>query len=438
MSSKGLKVPYTYGPLATGSTINPMKITDVPGSPRPGGRTHDGYDIAMPVGTQVTTPLDGKVVKVWNDDKFGGGLSMRVELSDGNTLGVAHLSAANLNVGDQVNRGQVIGLSGKTGNATGPTLHVALQDKDGKYVDYFGASQAQPDKTGLADPNVLQRAIDAAQADSSLDPFQKKQVVKYMESQHSHERAIQEQQYQDVKQQAVDYYYQNRSLNGLPAAIKSQLRPEDIFRMSKPPATETDPETMTSFILDPKSVTVPNVKNAFADGKLSDSTYFTLLQDAVSMQNDPSKVMEATVEANRLQYWADRAGIPNIYRQKTEADKRDYAQMLTRVQDDINVAQQQKGKKLTQDEKDKVIQQSLQQHVITRMRSAWNPLAWIGDKSYTQTLRGFQVPVGSTGTVMNTKDGKLHFTNAKHEDLGVVPDDDASAKPTPTAGDDSE
>ena len=147
-AQKGGSVPYTYGPLATGSTINPMKITDVPGSPRPDGRVHDGYDIAMPTGTAVTAPLDGKVVKVWNDDQFGGGLSMRVQLADGNTLGIAHLSAANVNEGDSVNRGQPIALSGKTGNATGAVLHVALQDPNGQHIDYFPRVRRSPTRPG--------------------------------------------------------------------------------------------------------------------------------------------------------------------------------------------------------------------------------------------------------------------------------------------------
>jgi murein DD-endopeptidase MepM/ murein hydrolase activator NlpD len=311
----GGDVPHTYGPLATGSTINPMRITDVPGTPRPDGRVHDGYDIAMPAGTQVTAPLDGKVVKVWDDQKFGGGLSMRVQLADGNTLGIAHLSQANLKEGDTLNRGQVIALSGNTGNATGNVLHVALTDPDGKKIDYFGASKAQPDPAGIADPNVLQRAIDAAKNDSSLDPYQQKRVVSYMESQHSHERAIQEQQYQEVKQGAVDYYYShNESIDGMPAAEKAKLKPQDLFNLTQPASVETDPETLANFILNPKSVTVPNVKDAYAAKKLNNGTYFSLLRDAVEGQNDPTKVMEATVEADRLKYFADQAGIPNIYK----------------------------------------------------------------------------------------------------------------------------
>jgi murein DD-endopeptidase MepM/ murein hydrolase activator NlpD len=420
--------PHTYGPLASGSTINPMKITDVPGSPRPGGRVHDGYDISMPVGTQVAAPLDGKVVKVWNDEQYGGGLSMRVQLADGNTLGVAHLSAANLKEGDTVNRGQVIGLSGKTGNATGPVLHVALADPDGKKIDYFAAGKAQPDQASVADPNVLEKAMGMVNADQSTDPYQKKQIIKYMETQHSHQRSIQAQEYQDVKQQAVDYYYShNESIDGMPAALKTQLKPEDVFNLSQPASVETDPETMANFILDPKSVTVDNVKNAYAGKKLNNGAYFSLLRDAMDQSQNPSKVMEATVEADRLKYFADQAGIPNIYKAENEQQKKDYAGLLVRVQEEVDAAQQQKGGKLSQSEKDAIIQRNVQQHVITHLRSAWNPMAWMfGEKTYTTGVRQFQVPRGATSTVMSRKDGKLHFTDGKN-DLGVVPEGESVA-----------
>jgi murein DD-endopeptidase MepM/ murein hydrolase activator NlpD len=426
----GGDVPHTYGPLATGSTINPMRITDVPGTPRPDGRVHDGYDIAMPAGTQVTAPLDGKVVKVWDDQKFGGGLSMRVQLADGNTLGIAHLSQANLKEGDTLNRGQVIALSGNTGNATGNVLHVALTDPDGKKIDYFGASKAQPDPAGIADPNVLQRAIDAAKNDSSLDPYQQKRVVSYMESQHSHERAIQEQQYQEVKQGAVDYYYShNESIDGMPAAQKAQLKPQDLFNLTQPASVETDPETLTNFILNPKSVTVPNVKDAYAAKKLNNGTYFSLLREAMDGQNDPTKVIEATVEADRLKYFADQAGIPGIYDTQDPESRRDYAALLVRTQQDIDLTQQQKGGKLTQAEKDQIIQRNTQQHVITHLRSNWNPLKWIAGPTYNTTVRGFQVPAGAAGTAMG-KDGKLHFTDeSRKKDLGVVPDSEDAGMP---------
>jgi NADPH-dependent ferric siderophore reductase len=132
--------------------------------------------------------------------------------------------------------------------------------------------------------------------------------------------------------------------------------------------------------------------------------------------------MEATVEADRLKFFADQAGIPNIYKAENEQQKRDYAGLLVRVQQEVDQAQQQKQGKLSQAEKDAIIQRNVQQHVITHLRSAWNPMAWMfGQKTYNTGVRQFQVPQGATSTVMSKKDGKLHFTDGK-SDLGLVPE----------------
>jgi murein DD-endopeptidase MepM/ murein hydrolase activator NlpD len=45
-----------------------------------------------------------------------------------------HLSEFKVKEGDQVKRGQIIGLSGGTGRATGPHLHIAVRWQ-GTYLD---------------------------------------------------------------------------------------------------------------------------------------------------------------------------------------------------------------------------------------------------------------------------------------------------------------
>jgi hypothetical protein len=391
------------------------------GSPRPGGRVHDGVDIAIPLGSKLQAPADGTVTKVWNDDKFGGGLSMEITYPNGNVEGVAHLGTVNYQPGQKVTQGSIIALSGQSGNATGPTVHWSMRDASGKWIDPRAAAPATKDPSNFTDPDLLQKAMD--QVDGSDATQRVKDVaINQLKNDYNTAREIQNQKYAQVKGQAVDYYYQhNGSIDGLPAAVKSQLKPEDLYNFSKPIATETDPDTMTNFILDPKSVTVDNVKNAFAAGKLSNGSYLSLLKDAVDGQNQPQKVIEATLEADRLKYFADQAGLPNMYGQQTPEQKRDYAQLLVRVQQDIDVAQQQKNGKLTQTEKDQIMQRDLQQHTITRLRMQWyNPLSWVSRVPESTQVRGYQMPAGVTGTVMGN-DGKLHYSDG-HNDLGVVPE----------------
>ena len=105
------------------------------------GRTHGGIDYGIPEGTPVKACADGVVA--WVDDDrntsaANGGYGLYIRIAHP-TLKIntfyAHLSRQDVKVGDKVKLGQVIGLSGNTGNSTGPHLHfeIRLVDANGKY-----------------------------------------------------------------------------------------------------------------------------------------------------------------------------------------------------------------------------------------------------------------------------------------------------------------
>lgn len=97
---------------------------------------HTGLDAGVPVGSSVYTPMNGKVIKVWWDEDYGGGNSVLVEHPDGSRTGYAHLKEAVVKAGDVVTKGQKIALSGNTGKyTTGPHLHFTYRDPSGKKVD---------------------------------------------------------------------------------------------------------------------------------------------------------------------------------------------------------------------------------------------------------------------------------------------------------------
>jgi murein DD-endopeptidase MepM/ murein hydrolase activator NlpD len=103
----------------------PVRITSRFGEKR-GTSYHNGLDVAVPVGTSVFAIADGIVDSIWNDT--AGGLSMRIKHDQGITVGYAHLSKNNLlSVGDKVKQGQIVALSGNTGNSTGPHLHITVR-----------------------------------------------------------------------------------------------------------------------------------------------------------------------------------------------------------------------------------------------------------------------------------------------------------------------
>ncbi|AFA50225.1 phage tail tape measure protein [Acetobacterium woodii] len=97
-----------------------------------GSKYHQGIDIGVPEGTPVGSAGAGTVIQAgWN-----GGYGNSITIDHGNGLETlyGHLSEVLVNVGDLVAQLQTIGLSGNTGNSTGPHLHFSVI-KDGEQVD---------------------------------------------------------------------------------------------------------------------------------------------------------------------------------------------------------------------------------------------------------------------------------------------------------------
>jgi murein DD-endopeptidase MepM/ murein hydrolase activator NlpD len=85
------------------------------------GRRHQGVDLPLKVGDPVYATFTGKV----RVSKYWGAFGNLVIIRHDNGLETfyAHLSKRNVEVGDWVNAGDVIGLGGSTGRSTGPHLH---------------------------------------------------------------------------------------------------------------------------------------------------------------------------------------------------------------------------------------------------------------------------------------------------------------------------
>lgn len=86
------------------------------------GRMHKGLDIAMEVGDTVRSALAG-VVKTVNYEARGYGHYIVVCHDNGIETRYAHLSRPLVSAGQRVYAGESIGLSGNSGNSTGPHLH---------------------------------------------------------------------------------------------------------------------------------------------------------------------------------------------------------------------------------------------------------------------------------------------------------------------------
>jgi hypothetical protein len=82
---------------------------------------HTGIDFAGKHGDEIVAVADGVVT--WSGDRYGYGVMVEINHGNGYSTRYAHNSENLVAVGDEVRKGQVVALMGKTGRATGPNLH---------------------------------------------------------------------------------------------------------------------------------------------------------------------------------------------------------------------------------------------------------------------------------------------------------------------------
>ena len=123
-----LRYPVEFSRIS--SNFNPKRLHPIHNTVRP----HNGVDLAAPTGTPVKSAASGRVTFAgW---KHGYGRVVIIRHDETYETRYAHLSAfkGNLSRGESVEKGDVIGLVGMTGAATGPHLHYEFR-VHGKALD---------------------------------------------------------------------------------------------------------------------------------------------------------------------------------------------------------------------------------------------------------------------------------------------------------------
>ena len=135
--SAGVSDPGTKSVLAGLKWPSKARYITSPFGPRdtgiPGASTdHLGVDIGAAYGTAVYAAQSGKVIQAgWNG---GYGYSVTISHGEGVTTLYGHMSSYSVRVGNQVDRGQVIGKCGSTGISSGPHIHYEVRI-NGKQID---------------------------------------------------------------------------------------------------------------------------------------------------------------------------------------------------------------------------------------------------------------------------------------------------------------
>jgi peptidoglycan LD-endopeptidase LytH len=105
--------------------IRPQQLRDSFYAPRSGGRIHAAIDIMAPRGTPVLAVADGTILQL-HQGPVGGITVYQLDLDGRTRYYYAHLDryASGLRQGEHVQRGQVIGYVGDTGNAAPGDYHL--------------------------------------------------------------------------------------------------------------------------------------------------------------------------------------------------------------------------------------------------------------------------------------------------------------------------
>ncbi len=110
---------------------------------------HDGYDYGLYYEPVAAAAVGRVMLAGWavpGCQTCSSGLTVEINHGNGLLTYYGHLSQINVSKGQSVKRGQVIGISGMTGTATGPHLHFGVYYVNGGGpVDPYGWTGSYPD-----------------------------------------------------------------------------------------------------------------------------------------------------------------------------------------------------------------------------------------------------------------------------------------------------
>jgi murein DD-endopeptidase MepM/ murein hydrolase activator NlpD len=126
-AEKPADVDTSMGSDATPSFHWPVRGQVIAGfGPKSDGQRNDGIDIAVPENTPIKAANDGVVIYSGNQLKSFGNLVL-VRHSNDYVTAYAHAKEIRVKKGDPIKGGEIIGMSGQTGNVDTPQVHFEIR-----------------------------------------------------------------------------------------------------------------------------------------------------------------------------------------------------------------------------------------------------------------------------------------------------------------------
>lgn len=100
---------------------------------------HDGLDLVGIDDKNIYAVEGGKVIHAGKDKHYGFGNYVAVEIQSGDVWYYGHLSAVKVSLLQAVDKGDLLGVEGSTGNSTGSHLHICIR-KGGSFWKGYDCS----------------------------------------------------------------------------------------------------------------------------------------------------------------------------------------------------------------------------------------------------------------------------------------------------------
>ena len=141
-------VPITF------PAVSSARYSDDFDNPRSGGRVHRATDIFAAAGSRIVAARGGQIVWAPALEQVSAGFALQVRGDDGRIYAYYHLGPAGgrysdaiapgLALGDRVERGQLLGYMGDSGNSAGAAPHLHFEIHDTSVTDPYGSNRRNP------------------------------------------------------------------------------------------------------------------------------------------------------------------------------------------------------------------------------------------------------------------------------------------------------
>lgn len=136
---------------------------------------HHGIDMAMESGTKLLSPADGVVERIVNYGSQNIGKGVIVKTENGDRLIFGHMSdTSQVQVGETIHAGDLVGLSGNTGRSTGAHLHFGVKNEQNQFTDpapYLNENQPEVAQMPTDGCSVFEKADTADIFTQSMGKF---------------------------------------------------------------------------------------------------------------------------------------------------------------------------------------------------------------------------------------------------------------------------